>query len=73
LKKNGVEMPNSISGQVLWHAHLAIAAAKKGRGVTLASSYLVENDLRDGSLVEIFISPRHGSRDRCVCSGDTRR
>lgn len=56
LLKNGLEVKTTIAGQTLWHAHLAIAAAKKGRGIALASSYLVDRELRSGDLVEITSS-----------------
>lgn len=56
LRENGLEVKSSIAGQVLWHAHLAISAAKKGRGIALASLYLVESDLKEGALVEISSS-----------------
>jgi LysR family glycine cleavage system transcriptional activator len=37
----------------LWHAHLALAAAREGQGVALGNLYLVDEDLRSGRLVEI--------------------
>jgi DNA-binding transcriptional LysR family regulator len=55
---NGVEFPSRIPGPLLWHAHLAIAAARAGRGIALASTYLIDRDLRSGDLVELdFRSP----------------
>jgi DNA-binding transcriptional LysR family regulator len=42
-----------IPGTRLWHAHLAIGAAVEGRGVALASSFLVSDELRSGRLVEV--------------------
>ncbi|KQZ76782.1 LysR family transcriptional regulator [Sphingopyxis sp. Root214] len=53
LRLNGVPMDGPIAGPLLWHAHLAIAAARAGRGIALASNYLVEQDLADGTLVEL--------------------
>jgi LysR family transcriptional regulator, glycine cleavage system transcriptional activator len=44
-------LPDRIPGPLLWHAHLAIAAARSSRGLALASTYLVEQDLRNGTLV----------------------
>lgn len=41
-----------VHGQRLWHAHLAIDAARLGQGVALANEVLVEDDLRSGALVE---------------------
>jgi LysR family transcriptional regulator, glycine cleavage system transcriptional activator len=43
-----------LRGQRLWHAHLAIEAARLGQGVALANDVLVEDDLRAGALVEVL-------------------
>ncbi len=50
---NGVDVETRLTGPLMWHAHLAIAAARQGRGVALASTYLVGQDLERGALVEI--------------------
>jgi len=57
LALNGLEVPASsvLPGPIMWHAHLAIAAARNNRGLALASRYLVEADLRSGSLVELAV------------------
>lgn len=52
-RANGLTLEEPIAGTLLWHAHLAIAAARAGRGVALASRYLVAQDLANGSLVEL--------------------
>jgi len=49
------KMPDTLPGPLLWHAHLAIAAARNSRGLALASTYLVDDDLRNGSLVELRV------------------
>jgi DNA-binding transcriptional LysR family regulator len=49
----GVAPPPSLPGPRLWHAHLAIEAAKRGQGVALANELLVEDELASGHLVEI--------------------
>jgi len=54
LKLNGLEM-TELPGRLHWHAHLAIAAARQGRGVMLGNRYLLEGDLSSGALVEIKI------------------
>jgi LysR family transcriptional regulator, glycine cleavage system transcriptional activator len=46
----------SLRGQRLWHAHLAIEAARLGQGVALANDVLVDEDLRSGALVEVLPS-----------------
>ena len=54
LSLNGVSrLPETMPGPLLWHAHLAIAAARNSRGLALASTFLVDADLRNGSLVEL--------------------
>jgi DNA-binding transcriptional LysR family regulator len=51
LAVRGHQVAGEIAGPRLWHAHLAIAAAVEGRGIALASAYLVSDELRSGSLV----------------------
>nr|WP_253200997.1 LysR substrate-binding domain-containing protein [Sphingomonas quercus] len=55
LERNGVATPPKLPGPLLWHAHLAIAAARNSRGLALASAYLVDADLKNGSLVELRV------------------
>jgi DNA-binding transcriptional LysR family regulator len=52
---NDVTLTRKLQGPLLWHAHLAIAAARQGRGVALASTYLVGHDLANGTLVELVL------------------
>jgi DNA-binding transcriptional LysR family regulator len=52
---NVTQLPEKIAGPLLWHAHLALAAARNSRGLALASTYLVDADLRSGSLVELKV------------------
>ena len=49
----GVDTPPQLPGPRLWHAHLAIEAAVEGRGVALASQFLVSDELADGRLKRI--------------------
>jgi LysR family glycine cleavage system transcriptional activator len=55
LQLNGVDTKGKLNGPLLWHAHLAIAAARQGRGLALASHYLVARDLARGDLVELAV------------------
>jgi len=57
LTLNGMKraLPEKIPGPLLWHAHLAIAAARNSRGLALASTFLVDADLKAGTLVEVDI------------------
>ena len=52
----GQPEPQPLRGQRLWHAHLAIEAARFGQGVALANEVLVDDDLRSGALVEVIPS-----------------
>jgi DNA-binding transcriptional LysR family regulator len=53
LALHGVDAPDELPGILCWHAHMAIAAAKLGRGVLLASRFLVSQDIERGDLIEI--------------------
>lgn len=55
LTHNGVAPERALTGPLLWHAHLAIAAARQGRGLALANRYLVGRDLAAGALVELTV------------------
>lgn len=56
-----VTLPEHLPGTRLWHAHLALAAARQGQGIALANSYLVEDDLKTGRLVYALGAPDHGA------------
>lgn len=53
LAHNGVVSGDRLPGPLLWHAHLALAAARQGRGLALANRFLVAGDLARGDLVEM--------------------
>jgi len=55
LRENGHEPPDPLPGMLYWHSHLTIAAAREGRGVVLASRFLVDADLKQGTLVRIKV------------------
>ncbi len=70
----GIVDPPTLRGPRLWHADLAIEAARLGQGVALANSLLVAEDLASGSLVDLspvevrlggyyFITPTRRLRD----------
>jgi len=40
----------------LWHADVAIEAARQGQGVALANEILVQEDIESGALVELLSS-----------------
>jgi DNA-binding transcriptional LysR family regulator len=53
---SGIDALPPLHGPRLWHAHLAIEAARLGQGVALANELLVEDELKSGSLVEVLSS-----------------
>lgn len=55
LRANGLEAGAPDGGLIMWHAHLAIAAAREGRGVALANTFLLASDLDEQSLVRLDI------------------
>ena len=54
LALNGLDIQEP-PGRLHWHAHLAIAAARQGRGVVLGNRFILEADLKSGALVEVTI------------------
>jgi Transcriptional regulator len=56
LREAGMTQVPYLQGPRLWHAHLAIEAARLGQGVAIANALLVEEDLRAGRLVEVVAS-----------------
>jgi LysR family transcriptional regulator, glycine cleavage system transcriptional activator len=52
---NGATVPPALPGLLCWHSNLAVAAAREGRGVVLASRFLVDDDIREGRLVEVVV------------------
>jgi DNA-binding transcriptional LysR family regulator len=51
-----------IRGTRLWHAHLAVDAARRGQGIALANHFLVAEELQSGELVEVKVSDRRYRR-----------
>lgn len=56
-----------LAGPRLWHAHVALEAAKRDQGIALANPYLVHNDLVSGQLVALegVDHPFHPTRLGC--------
>lgn len=50
----GVACPEHIPGPRLWHAHLAIEAARHGQGIALANPFLLGDDLATGRLAPVL-------------------
>ena len=50
---NAVTLERELSGHMLWHAHLAVDAARRGEGVALANALLVEDDFKAGRLIDV--------------------
>ncbi|MBB4858612.1 DNA-binding transcriptional LysR family regulator [Novosphingobium chloroacetimidivorans] len=55
LRLNGLNPTDRLEGPLCWQAHLTIAAARQGRGVALATRFLVDTDLKQGTLVPVEI------------------
>jgi len=55
---NEITCPDHLAGSRLWHAHLALAAARQGQGVALANPYLLQDDLETGRLVRLLDGER---------------
>lgn len=49
----GVPVPEPLKGPRLWHAHMALEAAKHGQGVALGNELICSEDIANGALVEI--------------------
>lgn len=52
---HGAEAGDHLPGIQCWHPNMAIAEARRGRGVLLASRFLVKADLERGELVELEV------------------
>jgi DNA-binding transcriptional LysR family regulator len=52
----GVVPPERLAGARLWHANLALEAARLGQGIALANDFLIEDDMARGELVEVIPS-----------------
>lgn len=55
LTANGVDPPDPLPGELCWHPHMALEAARLGRGLALGSRFFFQRDLERGSLVELAI------------------
>lgn len=55
--RHGLEAPGQLNGPRLWHAHLAVEAARRGRGVALINAFLLGDDLASGRLVSVLRRP----------------
>jgi LysR family transcriptional regulator, glycine cleavage system transcriptional activator len=51
--RHGVQTPDRIPGIRVWHAHVALEAARNGEGVAQANSFLIRDDLINGRLALI--------------------
>lgn len=55
LRGNNITPTKPLGGVLMWHAHLALAAARSGRGLALANRFLVRSDIETRCLVEVAI------------------
>jgi LysR family transcriptional regulator, glycine cleavage system transcriptional activator len=49
----GIEGDLELSGPRLWHGHMTLAAARRGRGVALSNALVAGEDIASGRLIEI--------------------
>jgi LysR family glycine cleavage system transcriptional activator len=49
--RHGVETPSRLPGIRVWHAHVALEAARNGEGVAHANSFLICDELVNGRLM----------------------
>jgi DNA-binding transcriptional LysR family regulator len=49
----GIEGELELSGPRLWHGHMTLAAARRGRGVALSNRLVAGEDITSGRLTEI--------------------
>lgn len=52
-RAHAVEVGETLPGAKLWHAHMTVAAARRGQGIALTNRLLVADDLDQGTLVEV--------------------
>lgn len=53
LRSYGVPCEERIGGPRLWQGHLTVDAARHGRGIALANSLIIRDDLQSGALIDI--------------------
>lgn len=58
---HGVQIAGTIKGPRVWHADVAIEAARRGQGVALANPFLLGDDLATGRLVNLLTPPSQES------------
>ena len=49
--RHGVQTPSRLPGIRVWHAHVALEAARNGEGVAQANSFLIRDELLSGRLM----------------------
>ncbi|GAM04191.1 LysR substrate-binding domain-containing protein [Novosphingobium sp. MBES04] len=54
LLAQGITPPERLSGPRLWHAHLTIDAACRGKGIALVNTMLLHDELATGRLVRVM-------------------
>ncbi|HUD50876.1 LysR substrate-binding domain-containing protein [Parvibaculum sp.] len=53
LSDHGVTNQEALSGPRLWHGHLTLDAARRGRGIALGNHLIAADDIAAGRLVEV--------------------
>lgn len=55
LVRHGVDVPEHLPGEMCWNPHMALEAARLGRGILLANGFFFERDLARGDLLELHV------------------
>src|SRR5262249_6002513 len=59
LELAGLHSVPPLRGACLWHAHLAIEAARLGQGIALANDVLISPEIDSGAVTELFSTSIH--------------
>ncbi|MFT8711578.1 LysR substrate-binding domain-containing protein [Komagataeibacter rhaeticus] len=60
----GINADDTLKGTYMWHAHVALSAARSGNGVALTSLHLVREDITQGSLLQVRPTIEHNKPAR---------
>jgi len=52
-RAHDIDVEDTLVGAKLWHAHMTVAAARRGQGIALSNRLLIADDLQAGTLVEV--------------------
>ena len=53
--QQGLDLPDNTPGELCWNPHMALEAARLGRGILLANRFFFARDLARGDLIEVAV------------------